>query len=567
MCSPRAILVLLAALLLGSHTALAAGPGWRAKVDPNVLERVEEGHAPFFLYLRAQADVSAASALPTKIEKGSYVFERLTATAQRTQPAIVRVLRSEAVDFKAFWVANMIWVQGDAALLEQLAHREDVARIFNSPEVRLPEPLEPGEVEAPGSRAAIEWNIERVNAPDVWAAGVTGEGTVVAGLDTGCQWDHPALINQYRGWNGSSVDHNYHWHDAVHATQDACGPDSPVPCDIHGHGTHITGTMIGDDGSGNRIGMAPGAKWIHCRLWEPDLRSDISYVTECLQWTLAPTDLNDQNPDPSKAPHVVSNSWICEPDEGCVDPNAILPVVENLRAAGIVVVSGAGNNGPNCSTVRYPPGMYAASLGIGATDRFDNIAPFSSRGPVTIDGSGRLKPDVSAPGREVRSSFPTDTYFVWEGTSMATPHVSGLVALLVSANPDLAGQVETLESIITETAVPFTSAQTCGGVPGSEIPNNTFGWGRIDAFAAYQQAIGIATAVPEVAHLSGSLLEGGQPNPFSSRTMIRYAIPAAGEVRLHVYDVAGHSTKPAARSRREPTSRISSQATRGRPGG
>jgi subtilisin family serine protease len=201
--------------------------------------------------------------------------------------------------------------------------------------------------------------------------------------------------------------------------------------------------------------------------------------SECFQWFIAPTDVAGQNPDPSKAPHVINNSWGCPDFEGCTDPDILKTVVENTRAAGIVVVVSAGNSGSSCSSVETPAAIYEASLSVGATDINDNIAGFSSRGPVTVDGSNRLKPNVSAPGVSVRSSFPGGAYGTISGTSMAGPHVAGQVALLIAAQPQLAGEVATLEACIEETAVPRTTAQSCGSVPGSEIPNNTYGFGRI----------------------------------------------------------------------------------------
>jgi hypothetical protein len=414
-----------------------------------------------------------------------------------------------------------------------------VARIGPVPRLlRAPPPAEPADATA--ARRAVEWNVSKVRAPEVWAQGVTGQGVTVAALDSGVQWDHPALIDHYRGWDGASVDHDYAWWDAVHATTDSCGPDSPGPCDVHGHGTHITGTMCGDDGGANRIGIAPGAEWIHCRIWEPALATDITYALECMQWMLAPTARDGSNPDPGRAPHVLSNSWICEPHEGCPDPDALRPAVDALRAAGIVVVAGAGNDGPACGTIRYPPGMYETVVTVGATDVNDAITAFSSRGPVTADGSNRLEPDVVAPGLDVRSSFLHDTYFVWAGTSMATPHVAGLVALVISANPAIAGHVQDIERIVRDSAVPLTSTQTCGGVPGSQIPNPVSGWGRIDAWEAYLRAIEWPTAAPEItAPPAGSRLREPIPNPASGAVTLRFEILRAQAVTLDVVDVAG----------------------------
>jgi subtilisin family serine protease len=348
-----------------------------------------------------------------------------------------------------------------------------------------------------------------VGAPDVWAFGIDGQGVVIAGQDTGYAWDHPALIGAYRG--GPSGDHAYNWHDSVHSGGGStCGADSPEPCDDYGHGTHTMGTMVGDDGVGNQVGMAPGAQWIGCRNMDQGVGTPATYA-ECYQFFLAPTDLSDENPDPSKAPDVINNSWGCPPDEGCTDPNVLLSVVQSIRAAGIVTVHSAGNDGSSCSTVRDPSAIYDESFSVGATDSYDDIAFFSSRGPVTIDGSNRLKPDISAPGVDIRSSTRDGGYQGgWDGTSMAGPHVAGLVALVLSAKPELEGDVDAVENVIEQSAVALTTTQGCGGDAGDAIPNNVFGWGRIDALAAINSLvdfrISVAPEALEVCAVQGSHL-------------------------------------------------------------
>ena len=426
--------------------------------------------------------------MKTKEAKGRYVFERLRETALRTQQPILKTLREQGLDYRPLWVANMIQVRGSLPAIQLLAQRADTARIVANSPIRAPDVLP-----APPSMkmaASVEWNISHIHAPDVWALGYTGQGVVVAGQDTGYQWDHPALINHYRGWDGTNVNHNYNWHDAIHGLDshntgdNPCGYNLTAPCDDNSHGTHTMGTMVGDDGEGNQIGMAPGAKWIGCRNMERGWGMPSTYA-ECFQWFIAPTDLNGQNPDPSKAPDVINNSWICPPEEGCGDPTILQSVVESVRAAGIVVVCSAGNSGSGCSSITAPGAIYDAAFTVGATDSDDNIAGFSSRGPVTVDGSNRLKPDVSAPGVNIRSSVPGNGYAGgWSGTSMAGPHVVGVAALLLSAHPELRGQVDAIERIIEHTTLTRTNSDSCGGVPGTDIPNNTYGWGRVDALAA-----------------------------------------------------------------------------------
>ena len=484
----RCLLIVIIILSVLPHRVEASA--WQAKVDPWVLDTSAQGDTEFLIFLTEQADVSGAARLATKLEKGKLVLEQLNEVAQRTQPAVIAALKKFGTEYRAFRVANLIWARGSRQVIQAVAERADVARIYANPQVQLDLPATPAftvENTQPDQTAglqAIEWNITKVNAPQVWAAGFTGQGAVIAGQDTGYDWDHPALQNHYRGWDGVSADHNYNWHDAIHHGSDPCGADSPVPCDKYGHGTHTMGTMVGDDGGTNKIGMAPGAKWIGCRNMDNSGNGTPASYTECFDWFLAPYPIggDPSQGDPSKAPDVISNSWTCTSGEGC-SYDTLFTIVNNVRTAGIVVVAAASNRGPGCHSITEPPALYDASFTVGATDSSDNIASFSSRGPITIDGSNRAKPDISAPGVNVRSCFPGGGYTVMDGTSMATPHVAGLVGLLISAEPALRGQVDEIETLIERTAVQRIDL-TCGGAPGG-IPNNTYGWGRIDALAAY----------------------------------------------------------------------------------
>jgi uncharacterized repeat protein (TIGR01451 family) len=492
----RILRFLLLLMLLAPLTGFQAdGPFpatvWHTKVDPWVLNTAAQGSTEFLVYLKEQADLSAARRLPTKLEKGAYVYNQLTQTARRTQAPLLAALQDLSrrspgnVEYRSYWVANLIWVRGGSDLVQTLALRDDVAHLYANPQVRLEEPLAAGAQLAPNQPSGVEWNIQKVSAPEVWAQGFTGQGVVIGGQDTGYAWAHPALKEKYRGWDGTSADHDYNWFDTVTSGGGSCGPKSPEPCDDWDHGTHTMGSMVGDDELGNQVGMAPGARWIGCRNMNVGVGTPETY-TKCFQWFIAPTDLNDLNPRPDLAPDVINNSWSCPTSEGCTDPNVLKSVVESVRAAGIVTVQSAGNRGTTgCGSVDQPAGTYDASFTVGATDSGDMIAGFSSRGPSVIDGIELLKPDISAPGVNIRSSVKAGGYSYSSGTSMAAPHVAGLVALLISAQPALSGQVDQIEQLIMQNALPRTTNQICGGIPGTQVPNNTYGWGRIDARAAF----------------------------------------------------------------------------------
>ncbi|UCH63154.1 MAG: S8 family serine peptidase [Fidelibacterota bacterium] len=525
----------------------ATSDDWREKVDATVLEAASVREIAYIVLLNEQADLSEATELRTKLEKGKYVFERLSELAERTQPDIIETLISENVEYQRFWIANMILVKSGLQILEKVARSPAVSAIHANSQLRIDQSaIDPQLPKSQSSPEGIEWNITLVQAPAVWGQGITGQGVIVGGIDTGYEWQHSALIHQYRGSDGEQVDHNYNWHDAVHIKASRCQPDSPEPCDEStvGHGTLTMGIMVGDDGQGNRIGMAPDAKWIGCRCWEPENGTYISYITECLEWMVAPTDLNGDNSDPSKAPHVITNSYLCTAEEGCEALDALEISFNNVRAAGIVVLGGAGNDGPVCSSINLPPAIYKDYFSVGATTSNDSIARLSSRGPVMIDGSDRIKPDVVAPGQDIRSSTIDDSYLEVRGTSFAGPHVAGLVALLLSANPALAGNVDLIEEIIIHTAVPITTSQVCGDTEGTYFPNNTYGYGRIDALAAYELAISASEEVGTTSqNVPGFFTTHNHPNPFNEMTTIKYFMPTPTEVVMKIYDIRGEQIR------------------------
>ena len=518
-------------------------PTWEQKISHELAERAADGQShPFIIILTEQADLSKISLLDTKEEKGNYVYQQLRATARKSQSGLISFFRKESISYQPLFIINSIQVTGDQNLIQTLARRDDVARIIDNPKIEYNRPVHQSQLENRG--LVVTWGIEMINANDVWALGYRGQGVTVGGADTGYEWNHPALIRQYRGYEEEldTVDHNYNWHDAIHEidtlnadSNNICGLDSPFPCDDRGHGTHTMGTMIGLD-SINEIGVAPEAEWCGCRNMERGFGSPFSYL-ECFEWFLAPTDLNNQNPDPSLAPHVINNSWGCPKIEGCDSTNwhILEMAVNNLRQAGIVVVVSAGNDGPACSTIAVAPAFFEGSFSVGATAMNDSIVGFSSRGPVLADGSNRIKPDVSAPGAGILSSTRGGNYGFSSGTSMAAPHVVGLVALMISANPDLAGHVDIIEDIIEQTAVPKTTDQDCGNEPGSEVPNNTYGYGRIDALAAVNVALALVVSTDETEDDVPLLI---YPNPADEYVLMDLR-DYDGEVRIQLFDING----------------------------
>ena len=496
-----------------------ADNAFRQKIAPWVIENTANGQqAEFFVVLADQAALTHVATFQTKAEKGRYVYNTLLRKTQTTQGPILQWLRERGIEHRSFYIVNAILVKGTREVAEALAARPDVARVEGNPLIHN-NLAQPGPVtEAPPQvqrAATIEPGIAYTHAPDVWALGYTGQNIVVGSADSGVRWTHNALKPHYRGWDGQSADHNYNWHDAIHdSVGNPCGNDSPFPCDDNGHGSHTTGTAIGDDGMGNQIGMAPGAKWIACRTADGHLNfgTPARYI-ECMEWFLAPYPIGGGQGDPTKAPDVTINSWLCPPSEGC-SPDTLQAAVEAQAAAGIMMVVCAQNYGPGCSTVQDPPGIYEAAYTVGALNTgTDNIAFFSSRGPVTIDGSNRIKPDITAPGTGNRSAWNTSdsAYLFGSGTSMATPHIAGAMALLWSAIPSLKNQITASRTAMNNGAH-FISSTQCGD---AGPPNNVYGWGRVDILAAVGGPTQSPTPTPTATPCSSVWVERS-PVPYNA---------------------------------------------------
>jgi subtilisin family serine protease len=299
-----------ALVLLGGCAGTARGAD-RAALDRIFAGRAAGEKAPFLLVLRRQADLSGAESLADRASRRRFVFDALRATAEGSQSDVRRELEGAGVRHQPFWLVNMIAVEGDRALAERLADHPEVASVAPDRSAPLSRPRAPELGISPLEASAVEASLEHVRATSVWSLGYTGQGIVVGVADTGMSWEHPALKNRYRGFDGTSVSHAYNWHDAIHeATGNRCGTDSVAPCDDSEHGTHVTGTTVGTDGGDNSIGMAPGARWIGCRNMDRGNGTPARY-TECFQFLLAPTDSSGANPRPDLGADVISNSWGC----------------------------------------------------------------------------------------------------------------------------------------------------------------------------------------------------------------------------------------------------------------
>ncbi len=454
------------------------------KISPDLQRNYQQkpaGTQRIIVYLKAQADLDrlAAKGLggESRTDTRRGVVRALMQTALSTQSAALALLPASASGAKAkpahsYWIFNGFAAAADYTTVMRLAASPDVAYIYADEIIELPPdetddsggenatPTATAEPEPPG----LEWGLKKMNVDRVWnELGVDGAGVVVATIDSGVMWDHPALKEKYRGWDGSQADHQYSWFDAL------TGRTSPY--DDQGHGTHTMGSLVGGSSEGGSIGVAPGAKWISVKALDSHGSGMASDLLKAMEWILAP------GGDADMAPDVVSNSWGARTCE-----DTFHAAVKAWQAAGIVGVFSNGNSGQGGESSVGAPACYPEALGVGATDPEDHVADFSSRGPSPLEV---VKPNVCAPGVRIRSSLNNGQYGEKSGTSMSTPYTAGVVALILSANARLSGSE--VDALLEKSAVDL-------GEPGED---NASGWGRIDAYLAVQAAEGVdATPTP-----------------------------------------------------------------------
>jgi subtilisin family serine protease len=467
--------------------------GAAVRIEPELEAAVRlHGETAVLIDFGARPDLSPALAMDWEA-RGRFVVAELQSAAEQSQTRVRAYLDGKGLPYRSFWIDNLIFVPSvSRGVLDDLLAFGEVEILRADRTMMVIEPVERSE--APGGGRFVEPNITHVHADQVWSQGVDGTGMVVAGIDTGVRYTHEVLLPHYRGNLGGGVyDHDFNWLDGADGSASA-------PLDDHGHGSHTMGTMIGDDGGANQVGMAPGATWIACDGCEGSSCSASGLLT-CAQWVAAPYPIGDpSSADPSKRPHVVNNSW---GDCGRSYDNWYQGVVDSWHAAGVYPVFAnvnASNCGyaypPGCNTVGNP-GRYGNVTGVGSTGQSNGAyAAHSNWGPtdnldtVNPNGFPSVKPQVVAPGVDIRSSLNSSnsSYGSWGGTSMSAPHVAGLIALMWQAAPCLIGDYAETENIIQASAVPIPYVTNCGGEGPGNIPNMATGWGEIDALEAVTQS-------------------------------------------------------------------------------
>jgi len=423
-------------------------------------------------------------------QRRTLLWDELSARAEAAQDEILDILYAEvqtgdAIRIRSLILANAVAVDLKPATIRELALRPEVRIIEYTPSVNALEP-----VESSGNELdQLTWHVQQVNAPDVWDMGYTGEGIIVAVMDTGVNYNHNDIVNQL--WDGSPTYPN-HGYDVYHNDDD--------PWDYHGHGTHVAGIVAGDGTSGWETGVAPDAIIMCVKVYSDGGSSSLPDVWAGIDFAL-------QN----GAHHTtVSSGWYNQ-------SNAIHQSNRNnyelARLAGMTNTKSAGNSGGSGWNVipeqisapgwvpspwhnpdQTEPGGVGGLTVVGSTNSNDNISSYSSRGPVTWENispwfdyqynggasQGLIKPDVSAPGEDVLSLDYNGNsgYTTMSGTSMASPCAAGVIALIRSVNPALSPAE--IDDILQTTAVDL----------GTAGKDNTFGAGRVDAFEAVLAAGG-----------------------------------------------------------------------------
>jgi serine protease AprX len=445
------LMVILVSLFVMAGLAAEAPAGVIASDLGQILNSTgADEELPVIITFRNAVDLNQFKGVRPKLRRPLIIKALRERMNLMKAPVSIALQGERARKVLPLWVINGMAMQARPALIKALAKIPGVESVRLDYVITLPEDI-------PGAPEEAEWNINTIGAAEMWALGFTGQGVVVANMDSGVDYLHNDLYGRWRGGSNS-------WFDPYgeHST--------PYDSHTYSHGTGTMGIMVGGDAGGTSIGVAPGAQWIAVKVFDDDGDAYMSRIHQGFQWLLDP----DGDPGTDDAPNVVNNSWTYDAPGLCI--SEFQTDIESLRTSGIAVVFAAGNNGPEEESSASPANNSGA-FSVGAVDSLYNIASFSARGPSACDGS--IFPYVVAPGKSIRTSCATtsgqcpDFYDSGSGTSFAAPHVAGAMALLLSAFPDLS--VAQMEQALIDSAIDL----------GDSGPDNTYGYGMIDVFQAY----------------------------------------------------------------------------------
>jgi subtilisin family serine protease len=437
------------------------------------------------IQLRQRATLTEGKNL-SRGERLSKVIDDLKRTADNTQGPADVFLRSGLEEgriksYTPFWIMNGFSVTANAATINEIASLPDVLSI-------TPDTIDIVPVSSETFLSNPEQNISLISAPSLWNMGYTGQGIVIASLDSGADLSHPELASRWRG--------------GVNSWLDPFGQHPASPVDMTGHGTWTMGVMLGGDAGGTSIGVAPSAQWIAAKIFNDQGASTATAIHQSFQWLLDP----DNNPSTPDAPQIVNNSWDFS-TPGC--NLEFEPDLQALRAAGILPVFAAGNSGPSGNT-SLSPANNPSAFAVGAINNNNLIYGQSSRGPSTCGGSTGVFPDVVAPGVNINTTDLGGFYTAAFGTSLSAPHVAGGLALLLSAYPNISASQQ--ESALRASAVDL-------GIIGAD---NTYGYGRLDLLGAFNWIASAPTETPTPTSTSTST-----PTSTATPTATNTATPTA----------------------------------------